>query len=226
MNEVMKLIDWSRATVAQLRELIVAQQQQLSEYAVRLSELEELVRSGEDWGTDREAAGLSSRGAFLRNAAAGAAGLAGASALGLGHADRAIAAPVRQGIVGSWIVSIDYHSRQERTRGLATVFPDGGFVGSVSAYEHAPLHATPSRGTALHGSWVAAGQDQVRIDAVRLHLSGKGMLLGVMTTQINAELRTSHAWTGTFKYSAARPDGKVFTQGGGALEASRIMPPS
>ena len=220
----MKLIDQSRATVRLLRELIVAQQEQLSEYAVRLSELEEVVRGGDDCGTDDGVAGLSSRGAFLRNAAAGAAGLAGASVLALGQANRAIAAPVRPGIVGSWIVSIDYHSRHERTRGLATVLPDDGFVGSVSAYEHAPLHATPSRGTALHGSWVAAGRNKVTIDAVRLHLSGKGMLIGVMTTQINAEVMSSHAWTGTFSYRAARPDGTVFTRGNGALEASRIMP--
>ena len=171
---------------------------------------------------------LPTRGVFLRTAAAGAAGLAGASVAGWGAgvAQAAGSSPAPAGMIGSWIVSIVYKSRHERTRGLATITSDGGFMGSVSAYEQEPAQATPSRGTALHGSWVATGPHEYAINATRLHLSTRGVLLGVMSTQIAATVANDfRTWDGSFTFTAAHPDGHLLGRGRGTLHATRIPMP-
>jgi hypothetical protein len=172
-----------------------------------------------------------SRATFLRLAAAGAAGLAGGSVVALsGEQALGEVAPAGQdapGIVGAWVVSIAYASGPHRTRGLASFFPGGGFVGSVSAYERAPAHPTPSRGTTLHGTWLARGRSAYAVAAVRLHMDRQGTLLGVMRTLIAATLAPdNNALDGTFTFTATRPSSsRVFSQGSGTLHFSRIAPP-
>jgi hypothetical protein len=229
----------SEPTVDELRRLVATQRQQVQSHADRIAALEAALEaavhppSGSADAREapefEEGDGLrASRGAFLKTAAAGAAGLAGASIVGWGAPERALAEPAadRAGIVGAWIVSIVYRSGPHRTRGLATFTPGGGFVGSVSAYEHAPAHPTPSRGTTLHGAWAAKGGPRYAVTAVRLHMDGHGTLLGVMTTKIAVTLAGANdAWRGDFTFTAEKPDGRVFSRGRGSLHGSRIAPP-
>jgi len=222
--------------VEELRRLVTAQRELMAAHTARITALEDSLAAalapaglevGESEADAQEREGLvATRGVFLRTAAAGAAGLAGASiATGWGGGV-AQAAGAQPGMIGSWIVSIVYKSRHERTRGLATITSDGGFMGSVSAYEQAPARATPSRGTALHGSWVATGPRKYQINAVRLHLSGRGELLGVMSTQIAATIANDfRTWDGSFTFNAAHPDGHLLSRGTGTLHAKRIPMP-
>jgi hypothetical protein len=162
-----------------------------------------------------------SRAVFLKTAAAALAG--GAVIV----ADEPALAATPAGIVGSWIVSITYSPGGQRTRGLATFAPGGGFVGSISAYEEAPAQPTPSRGTTLHGTWLATGDRKYAVSAARLHLDESGTLTGVMSTQIKATLAAGRdAWAGNFTFDAARPDGQVFKRGRGRLRGVRVAAPS
>ena len=56
------------------------------------------------------------------------------------------------GGVGSWIVSVTYAVGADHTRGPATFTGDGGFIGSVSAFEADPITPTPTQGSTLHGT--------------------------------------------------------------------------
>jgi hypothetical protein len=234
----MELTGSGEPTVEELRELVATAREQVQSHAARIAALEASLEAalgqpavGAD---DPEAGGRAgdelrpSRAAFLKTAAAG---LAGASIVGLASGERApaeaaLARPSAPGIVGAWVVSITYKSGPHRTRGLATFAPGGGFVGSVSAYEHAPAHPTPSRGTTLHGTWVATGGPAYAVSAVRLHMDGHGTLLGVMTTQITATLAPGNdTFDGSFTFKAAGPDGHVLTRGSGTLHGTRIAPP-
>ena len=127
-------------------------------------------------------------------------------------------------IIGSWIVSIDYSSGPDRTRGLATFTSDGGFVGSITAFESSPARPTPSRGTTLHGAWRPAGHRQYALTAIRLHLDQRGVLLGTMKTRSNLTLNTPNRWTGTFTFDVLDPSGSFVRSSGGRLEAVRIEP--
>jgi hypothetical protein len=238
----MELTNSGEPTVEELRRLVATQREQVRSHAERIAALEaslkaalppSLLRSDDP---DRGLLGGDrlhpTRARFLQAAAAGAAGLAGASIVGWesGESTLAEAATSGQagaGIVGAWIVSIAYRSGPHRTRGLATFSPGGGFVGSVSAYEHAPPRFTPSRGTTLHGTWIAKGGPAYAVTAVRLHMDGQGTLLGIMTTQIAATLAPgSDALDGSFTFKATHADERVFSRGAGTLHFSRIAPPS
>lgn len=151
-------------------------------------------------------------------------GLGLLSALGipqLGQAEET--ATALQGITGSWLVSVTYASGTDNTRGLATFTADGSFVGSVSAYEAAPVKPTPSRGTTLHGSWLRTDFREYEVTALRLHLDQDGTMLGIMKTQISLILnKASDAWSGAFSFDAIDPSGKVIRSDKGTLEATRI----
>ena len=238
----MELMSSGETIVEELRRLVATQREQVESHAARITVLEASLaaallppelRSDElETGAQGGDARRPTRARFLKAAAAGAAGLAGASIVGLDTGERALAeaagaARTGAGIVGAWIVSIAYASGPHRTRGLATFSLGGGFVGSVSAYEHLPAHPTPSRGTTLHGTWVANGGRRYAVTAVRLHMDGEGTLLGIMTTQIAATLAAGDdAFDGSFTFTAARPGGRVFSRGTGRLHGTRIAPPS
>ncbi len=127
------------------------------------------------------------------------------------------------GLVGAWVVSVSYPAGGDPTRGLATFTQDGGFIGSISAYEVDPINPTPSRGTTLHGTWRRMGAGAYALTAARLHLDDRGRLLGTMTTHIALTLDPStDAWAGTFTFDAADPGGTVMRSAGGTLQATRI----
>lgn len=145
------------------------------------------------------------------------------SALAALHPPLPAAAAAEADIVGSWIVAIAYASGTQHTRGLATFSGDGTFVGSISAFEGPPARPTPSRGSTLHGAWVNVGGQHYAVTAVRLHLTGQGSLLGVMTTSLALMLDPrGDAWTGTFRFTAAHPSGAVFRTDTGTVQATRI----
>lgn len=127
-------------------------------------------------------------------------------------------------IAGSWIVTIDYSSSPDRTRGLATFTSDGGFVGSITGFEAPPARPTPSRGTTLHGAWRPAGHRQYALTAVRLHLDQRGVLLGTMKTRSHLTLDTPDRWSGTFTFDVLDTSGTFVRSSGGRLEATRIEP--
>jgi hypothetical protein len=57
-------------------------------------------------------------------------------------------------------------------------------------------------------------------------MDGQGTLLGVMTTDIAATLRSGNdAWHGTFTFTAAAPDGRTLSRGHGSLRGRRIAAP-
>lgn len=229
----MDVQDERQAAIDELYRLVQEQGEQMQTQAARISSLEAALQTSALLAGDLEAPLESSdelrisRALLLKAAAAGAAGLAGASFASVGGepawAETAQAGSAALGIAGSWIVSIVYTSGPHRTRGLATFSADGGFVGSVSAYEHTPASPTPSRGTTLHGTWVRTGPRSCAVSAVRLHMDRRGTLLGVMTTQLTATITPGRdAWNGAFTFDAAHPNGRVFKIGRGTLHATRI----
>jgi hypothetical protein len=128
-----------------------------------------------------------------------------------------------EAIAGSWIVSVAYAASSDRTRGLATFISDGGFVGSISAFEGPPERPTPSRGTTLHGSWRRTGRREYALTAARLHLDEQGSLLGVMKTRICLALEEDlESWSGTFSFDAMDPAGVVLRSEGGTVQGTRI----
>lgn len=127
------------------------------------------------------------------------------------------------GLVGAWIVAVTYTTAGDATRGLASFFADGNFIGSVTAFEETPTRPTPSRGTTLHGVWRATGGHTYAVRAVRLHLDQQGILLGTMQTGIALSLDAGgDAWRGTFTFDAIAPDGTVTRSGRGTLRATRV----
>ena len=128
-----------------------------------------------------------------------------------------------EAVIGSWLVAVRYATGTGHTRGLATFTGDGGFVGSISAYETAPVNPTPSRGTTLHGSWLRTGRRKYAVTALRLHLDERGTLLGIMKTNISLAVdRSSDVWSGNFAFVAMDPNGVVFRSDTGRLHARRI----
>jgi hypothetical protein len=216
----MELSREGRPTVDELYRVLEAQAARIDELEVSLhAVLREtgLVTRGDGGGGSRL-----SRAVFLKTAAAA---LAAGSVVAAAADEPALAAAA--GIVGSWIVSITYSPADQRTRGLATFAPGGGFVASISAYEEAPAQPTPSRGTTLHGAWVATGGRSYAVSATRLHLDESGTLIGVMSTRIKATLAAGRdSWAGSFTFDAARPDGQVFKRGKGKLRGVRVAAPS
>jgi hypothetical protein len=128
------------------------------------------------------------------------------------------------GIVGSWMVSIAYASETQHTRGPATFTSDGTLIGSITAYETAPAHPTPSRGTTLHGSWRRDEGRSYAVAAARLHLDKQGTLEGTMKTQLALTLaQDNNSWHGTFRFDAISPAGTVVKSGRGTIHATRIQ---
>lgn len=128
-----------------------------------------------------------------------------------------------EGIVGSWMVSINYAAGTGHTRGLATFTSDGGFIGSVSAYETRPANPTPSRGTTIHGSWEFGRHRTYKLTAFRLHMDQQGTLLGTMKTQISITLDDdADSWDGNFTFEAINLAGDVTRSDHGTLHATRI----
>jgi hypothetical protein len=148
----MELTNSGEPTVEELRRLVATQRELVQSHAGRIAALEASLEAALqlpalraddlETGTPEGDERRPTRAVFLKTAAAGAAGLAGASIVGLGSGERALAEAAAgqagAGIVGAWIVSITYKSGRHRTRGLATFAPGGGFVGSVSATRRPP----------------------------------------------------------------------------------------
>lgn len=126
-------------------------------------------------------------------------------------------------LAGAWIVAVAYTTAGDDTRGLASFFGDGNFIGSVTAFAGPPTRPTPSRGTTLHGVWRASGGHAYAVRAARLHLDQQGILLGTMQTRIALSLDAGgDAWRGTFTFDAIAPDGTVTRSGRGTLRATRV----
>ncbi len=176
--------------------------------------------SGSD-DTGRARRGASRRQLLRQSGGAALVGAALARGLRTG---RVGAQDATDALVGSWIVAIAYAGQDaQRTRGLATFTPGGGFIGSISAYETAPANPTPARGSTLHGTWRASSDGSFTVTAARLHLDGQGTLLGVMQTQITGTLAADGAsWTGRFRFDAADPVGNVFRSDQGTVDATPI----
>ena len=221
----MELTGSGEPTVEELRRLVAMQGELVQSHAARVTALDAALEAAlgpptlraddPETGAQEGDELRRSRAAFLKTAAAG---LAGPPSSAWPAASRRRPKRVRPGrppralSVTGWSPSPTNPVRVARAGWRRS--PQAACVGLVSAYEHAPARPTSSRGTTLHGRWVAKGGSAYAVSAVGLHMDARWTVLGGMTTHIAVTLAPGNdAFDGRFTFKAARPGGRVLGRG-------------